>query len=569
MKKASSAAELQAAIRQLEAYSRQAARHALFSPLAKTISFVRSFWRQALAGKEVAGKASGGGAVEKNALLRAVEVINRERLYIQTMQGGSTAEQKLANALTSAIDSYNKHAYAPSPPNKGLAQYLSGKLITAQELPLIHLPQQTTVTYHYPPQMAAEVAASTAKYAMHVIQPMALAPEALPLSKQSKELFQMKVLALLERYGIATNPEARALVKQSPIHTSVKGVDGATCMLTQTLTLFPGQTVVVMGTSALDPKTQTISRLFPESFYVSLKSTQTAFPHASQRAGWTLANQLLPECPQRMDLLKQAAELFQQKQQTMQALLPQGVLIGKAKQLLKLKKKVFSAHQGEFIAMHQQLAKALMQAAPAAWVLPQTAAVVESFYAAFNSHSFAFERLIETNQSISEIFIAQPQRMLFDAIIKGKHTEFGSPQAGVRYAAAKSILAHACEGNVMKLAHHQPAHDQIRSEYIACIGHVLGLAAQPIILQYLSEDLIFTPPVLTIFEQRVQAAAYLQVSDFLQELNLPLESEENVYQRFRHQMEADIACFQTAGKLSLPAELAAYYQQRYIHLSAI
>ena len=493
--------------------------------------------------------------------MRAVEVINRERLHIKKMQEGSPADQKLASALTAAIETYNKHAYALPKEGKGLAQYLSDKLTPSRELPVIQLPQPMTVTYHYPPQGSSDIVGSTSKYAMSVINPVTLA-----LSKQSAELFQMKVLALLERYGIASNPEARALVKQSPIQTSIKSDDASTCMLTQTLSLFPGQTVVVMGTSALDPKTQTISRLFPETFSVSLELTQTAFPHASQRTGWALANQLLPECPQRMDLLHESAELFQRKKQTMGDLLPHGMLIGKAKQLLKLKKKVFAAHQTEFITLHQKLARTLLKAAPAPWILPKAETAVDDFYENLKQHPFAFDRLAEANQSICENFIAKPQQVLLDAILKGKHGELGSPHPVARYGAAKAILALEFKENQDKLAGQQ-GQDPIQSAYIVYMGNVLGLAAQPIILQYLSEDLIFIPPSLSLFEQCVQAAAYRHASDFMQELAIPLEDEAanlaSVYQWLRREIEADMAIFQGKDKLSLPAELARYFEQRY------
>ncbi len=94
------------------------------------------------------------------------------------------------------------------------------------------------------------------------------------LTKQFMELFQMKALVLLERHGIATNTAVRVAVKSTPIHASLDG-NALQCTLTQILTLFHGQTVVVSGSSELDPKTRTISRLYPETFSISVESRKT------------------------------------------------------------------------------------------------------------------------------------------------------------------------------------------------------------------------------------------------------------------------------------------------------
>lgn len=522
MRNVKSTADLQDAIRKLEAFSRKAAERSQSSSLSKSISMVRAFWRkaQSLQNDE-----------EQNELLQAVETVNRERLKIQKMQQGSPAEQKLADALTSAIESYNQHAM----PDKGLAQFFSEKLVTAPELPKIHLPQQLTVTYNYP-QNAAYSGAT--QCAMNAIKPMVQA-----LSKQAAELFQMKVLALLERYGIASNPEARSIVKSSPIHTTMEADENATCTLTQTLTLFPGQTIVVKGQSVLDPKTKTISRLFPDTFFISLKSTQTAFPHASQRGGWALVNQLLPECPQRMDLLDGLAELFLRKKRAMQDLLPHGPLIGKAKQLLKVKKKVFAAHQTELLNMHHQHSLVLA---------PHAGDVVDEFFGGLHRHPHAFDCLVETNQAICEYFISNPHQQLFEAILNGKHTDLGSPHAELRYRGAKAILEQTLNGV-------EPQNDYIRS-----MGHILGKASHHIILQYVSEDLVFEPPVLTPFERQMQAAAYRQVHDFLNELDSPLGDEQAVYELMKAQIIADLE-----GDLGYTDALAAYFQQRFASLRGL
>lgn len=552
MRNVSSTVQLQDALRKLEAFSRKAAEQAHETPLSKTMGIVRSFWQKPPPPDH-----------EQKELLQAVEVVNRERLKIQKMQRGSPAEQKLAVSLTSAIEAYNRHALKKPLKGKGLGKFFSDRLVTIPELPKIHLPQhQLTVTYHFPSNMAQEHATQCA---MNAIKPMALA-----LSKQSAELFQMKVLALLERYGIASNPEARAVVKQTPITLS-KADEEATCMLTQTLSLFPGQTIVVKGRTQLDPKTLSISRLFPETFFVSLESKQTGFPHPSQRTGWALMPQLLPECPQRMDLLQEAAGLFQRKKSAMEELLPNGKHIAKAKQLLKSKKKAFGLHQPKFLSLHRQLSHASMKAAPADWVPPHAEKAVDLYFEALHGHAHAFDNLVAAHSELGETFIAGPYQMLLEAILKGKNTGFGSSDPALRRASAKSILEAGLKEARVKLAAKKEAcqcdQERAKYEYLYCLGSVIGKAAQAIILQYFSEDLVFEPPELSAFEKQVQAAAYRHLADFLEELEMPLEGlDEHFPALLERQILADVNHFLQPTHHSLPHELAEYFLQRHASL---
>ncbi len=555
MSQISSADKLQDAVRKLEAFARQVSEAPAVSPLSKTIGLMRGLLRPHAEQQK------------QNELLTAVEVVNRERLYIQKLQTGDVAEQKLAATLMMVIESYNRHIQESPQEGNAFAKFFSHKLVTTPELPKIQLPQQLTVTLQYPHNAASE----STRCAINALKPMALA-----LSKQSTELFHMKVLALLERYGLASNPEARLHVKQSPIYTRIAADDSNTCTLSQTLTLFPGQTIVVMGTSALDPKTKTISRLFPETFSVSLESTQTGFPHASQRTGWALASQLLPDFPQRMDLLDQSAAMFMRKKHARQALLPHGEYFGQAKRLIKLKKQVFMEHQAEFLAEHLGFIKALLQATPVGMSM-RAEAVVERFYASVQDSTHAFDALTETHQSMRDLFIVAPYQRVLEAVLKGKSTDLGSHDAGTRFCAIAAIMRQefdAVYANVLlQRQEEQHACDQLKWDYLLCVGSVLGLAAQPIILQYLSEDLIYEPPQLTTFEKQLQAMAYQQVVDFLDELVLPMNEEsihlDQVYALLKKQMAHDLSFFTADVDLNVPQELATYFQMRFKSLNKL
>lgn len=532
-KKSSSTVQLQEAVKQLEAFALKTEKEAS-SPVSKTIGLMRSFLIN--------------NFQDQSEVRKAVELINRQRLFIQQLQHGDKADKELAQAVDRAVTAYNQHCKKLKSENKGLAKLFSVKKMNEQKgLPNIELPQTSTIKCHYP----AKIPTLSAKHSLST---------STPLSKQSKELFQMKVLALLERYGIASNPEARAQVKQAPILTA-KQDESSTYMLSQTLTLFPGQTIIVMGSSKLDDKTQTINNLFPETFSISLESTQTGFPHPLQRTGWALANQLLPDYPQRPDLLEEAARIFNLKRQTMAGLSPGGVLVENCKRMLKHKKQVFYAHRHDLLALHLQLATTIVKAAN---IRKNT--FVDVFFNTLHNCPSCYEWLSETYHCMRDFFISKPHGNLLDAVLLGKDTEFGSHEPNVRFSAAKTILKNSIEHSKMTLEslirESMDGQELAKWQFVKSLGEAIGNASTTIMLQYLSEDLIFSPPTLSSFERSLQACAYAHVVDFHTELFHNAIDHEQVYHMLKTQLENDINRFQK-HEFPVVDELSGYFHHRY------
>lgn len=556
--------DLENAIQKLKEYSRQQAEERRISPLQKTITLFRSL----ILDIKLPQKNS---IVDRNEILQAIETVNRERLRIQKLKSGNPAERKLADSLTKAIETYNtcheNHIRKIPNQNKSLSNFFSNNTYPrrAFELPKIDLPQQFTVEYHYPDKTVSE------KHKHKISNLKSQIPSSIHLSKQSSEMFQMKALALLERYGIASNSEARSSVKSSPILTAID-LNDSKCILAQTLSLFPGQTIVVMGSSELNLKTQSICKLFPETFSISLESTQTGFPHPSQRTGWALSNQLLPEYPQRIDLLQNLASVFQRKKQAMIDLLPSGNLISKAKKLLKLKKQAFGMHKIELLELHKKLALIILQTAPRADQNDEAVAIVSLYFDELARHHSPFEAFSEANQSIRDTFIAKPHQLLLDAALKGNFSDLGVDCSSVAYNAANQLLGNGFEDALheYKILYQKASteYEKRKLDYICCLGKVLGMAARQIILQYMSEDLFFEPPELTPFQKKIQAAAYMHVEEFLKELDFEFDADQtnnqnHIYLGLKAKILSDIDQFIGKNSLALPNELAAYYAQRH------
>ena len=149
----------------------------------------------------------------------------------------------------------------------------------------------------------------------------------------------------------------------------------------------------------------------------------------------------------------------------------------------------------------------------------------------------------------------------------------------MRYEAIKTLLheilldIHQEIGNLKQLASN--SRDQLRWQYIECLGWYLGEAANLIMLQYLSEDFIFPPPILTSFANKLQIAAYQQVSDFFYELTLQDENINHVYKLIKDELNADIKIFSKNDDQNrkiddhLNLVLANYYQERFSSIKQI
>lgn len=532
-KELSSTFELQEAVRTLKAYTLRISEAKSASPVSKTFSLMLAFLK---------------GDQQVNTIKVAVDVIQRHRLLVQQLEYGTDAEKELAKSVSHAVAKYNDH-FKTAETAKGIANIFS-KTNESFSLPAIYLAPTKTVKCHFPAKVADEVSRR-------------MLAATVPLSKQSKELFHMKVIALLERYGIASNPEARASVIQAPIMTAVED-DSTICTLTQTFSLFPGQTVIVKGASALDPKTLMINSLFPDSFSVSLESTQTGFPDPCQRHGWALAPHLLSEFPQRYDLLGIIGETFRLRKQLINDLLPKGCLVDSAKKMIKVKKQAFELCKSEILTLHRQLALSITKAASSELTMDHLKDTISNFYDLLLKSDNAYELLIDTHQQLSECYISKPYQKLLEAVVKGKDLEFGNQDSAIRYQAAHMRL------NQYMHKSWQSIHlDTVRNRYMNALGQVLGQAAQKVILQHLSEDLVFIPPQLSSFEAKLQVAAYRQMSDFITELSTPLNNVAETACKMKEQLNSDIQLFESEEKLEIATQFAVYYQGRYASLAAL
>ena len=478
----------------------------------------------------------------------AVDVIQRQRLLIQKLQNGSPSDQKLVEAVNQAVGAYNEWCKkAQNSKRRKMKHFFKRQDSPSHALPNIELPQSLTVRRHYP-------AKTPALFKKH-----AFSSSSVQLNPQLTDLFHMKALALLEHYNIASNVQARNHVKQTPILT-LKEEGNSNYLLKQIFMLFPGQTITITGNAALNDNIGNSLQLFPETFSVSLESVQTGFPHPLQRTGWALGPSLIPECPQRINLLGNLSEFFQNKKFIVTALQPGGQWIESVKRLLKLKKQAFTLHQTELLTLHRTLAHTLSHN-------PQQKQCVDNFFDDLETKPQAFEQLAEIYQILRDNFLIKPYSRLLEIIFNEKGEDFSHYPPPMRYQMTKQLLNQALKEayqEVLDLKLAANPTELSKWEFIESLGYHLGTASKAVILQHLSEDLMFPPPSLNTFEKQLQVATYSQIADFFYELKLQTESITDVYKLMKDELNADIALFQGISNngLIINETLEKYYRER-------
>jgi hypothetical protein len=524
-------ARLRKATDTLHTFSQESLKRQKQSGLSKTVALMKGLLDRALGRKQ---------KQQRDEVLHAVEVINSQRLAIRSL------DHESIQSITKAVDAYNAcHEIFPTTDK-------------TKSLPKIAIPKRLRpVERHFPAQRLYKVATPALKNnKIHS-----------GLSTQTSELFHMKVISLLERYGIASNPEARLTVKNSPISISLN-IEDHLCTLTQTFQLFPWQTITIQGTSKVDPITQAIRHLLPDSFSLSLITLQTAFPHPLQRAGWSLADQLLPEVPQRPYLIPQIATLFDLKRQLQESLLSNEKSIISAKNLFKYRRQAFKENSKELLTLHRKQAQAVIAAALGQRLNDQQdlQKAFEAFFLAAENDIDPYGFLGETYDLLRDIWITRPYNFVIEEIARIKMECDG--EMDDIFNDTVNLFEKAYDSSRLEIAEKiaSCADNKLEAQWIWIqhYGALIGSASRNIMMQHLSEDLGFAPPELTLFETQLQTSAYRQLIDFVDEMQEDERGEINsakMYLMMKDQIESDTRTFEDKAPTGIALDLAAYFNR--------
>lgn len=308
-------------------------------------------------------------------ILRSSDVIKSYFPLIQVMEEGTPEQKKFAAYAKSAIELYNHvlDEAANTPPSwqQKIVSFIYKKsnLLIGDRLVKIDLPQNAHIQIHFPDALPVSggyknnYSTSISNVADDAAEKISqLRDQVIPslqAQRQTLELYNMKIIALLERNQLFSKIEARNLVFKTPTFTFLNK-ESQLLTISQQLTPLPGQLIEVSATFQMDNRTHNYSIFHSDN--LSIESTQTGFPHPLQHHGWALHEILVPKHLHRPKNLHYFPALFMMKGQIAQGLLPNGHYVEKARNFLQLKKLAFQEHKIYFLTLHEELALAIAKA---------------------------------------------------------------------------------------------------------------------------------------------------------------------------------------------------------------
>lgn len=180
-----------------------------------------------------------------------------------------------------------------------------------------------------------------------------------PAHPQESDLFYAKARTLLSKHAPQTiiNDVVKSLRTQ-PLEVTL--CPESVVSLKQTVSYLPGEVYQLAGNFS---RTGTRSIPISESFSLSLDALQTGYPHPMQSVGIGLADGLLPYVLVRSWQRPLLDSLINRKQVVAEKLLPQGECNTKAKELVALRKLLFTKEASSLIPELKKLLSALFEAA--------------------------------------------------------------------------------------------------------------------------------------------------------------------------------------------------------------
>jgi hypothetical protein len=503
--------------------------------------------------------------LEECELTKALETIKNHYLLIKKLKRGNEKEKKLAKQALETIQSYNEYLEAKSPSPRWsdkITRFLSKNSLTIPpsfESEKLQFPFTATTNVSNKRHTVDKLQHAFSKVACS-IETRTKTNRKRKITIQEMDLFRMKAITLLRDHKLKVKRES---VQKAPIILLSEDQDKGIVSLFQTITPFPGETIELKGKFKRNPEHDDRPIPMSDSFHLTTSSTQTGFPHPSQHHGWSLAVQLIPVCPHRLDVMTHFSNLQERRKEIANTLLPMGSHNRHAKELLKLKKEAFDTQKEELITLHQTLSETIVKRSLCE-NCPTDA--ITHYFDLLITLPYAYDYLSETNAIINEKFIKIPYNQL-------QEERLSTPIPFKNRDHTQHFLIEKIQQQEEKLKNDferaNSDFEKFTLEYILLMGKAITHGTVPIILQELSENLSFAPPLLDEFSRELQHSAYKQLIDFLDELDAELSTTKHMHLYTKHLILEDIALFQgkpfDEGEKITPIlnELEAYYNQRY------
>lgn len=440
-------------------------------------------------------------AKERRELVGAIDVIKIHHRLIAKLERGSDEEAGFAHLIHSAIEDYNGLVQEAAKPPKGLGERIRRYFDPVAE-------RTSRLSLPTPARLSMTNSSKTYASALDTF-------ERLPHPPRSEEidLFRMKVIRKIQEKKLLPIGETLREVRSCPIDavtTTAVHKDGMTSgtivTLRQTCIPLPGEKLDFIAPYERDDNNHGRGVPIGDITY-RLTSSQTGFPDPGLTAGIGLPEHFIPTMPLRPEMAPTLELLLERRREVAYALLPQGALNQKAKQLYSLHKQLYDQDPSYFITKHRKVLEKL---------LPLLGASLEEQ----ERVNRVLSARIESPTSFEEL--STPYRLL------GSHLEgafeqlegtFFCYEGSESSASSDEMRAKLKESLIEAIQENQeesdPFAEMVERHFYDC--------SCSFILQAYSEKYNFAPPELSEEELRLQSIVFFQQLYFFQQLEKPQE----------------------------------------------
>lgn len=508
----------------------------------------------------------------KQAVLNARDIVQSHSALIVKFQEGDETQRKLAFYALAAIQRYNA-VISRSDPGASASyevyNYERKHLLSDEEIKRqpIELPHALSIKFDshadaHPAHKMFQAISQTFPNVEAKKASVSICPTHKKKLQFMIDTFHMKAIRMMQTHLSQSNAMADIvpIVKGTPLEIDEESNPELIAMQ-QLLEVGPGFFVRMSGCfkrHATDPKFLTMPML--DSFRLSFQMTHTGFPYPSQHAGWSLSDSWVEAYPLRPDQVPLFQKVNQRKKQLAQQLLYDQSVIQKARHLAKLKRAIFDQHRALFLPLFRRI-----QEVCSPCVSQSRNEIFEAFFKELEQAASPFDLLVQAEQQMQDLFIKNPIQALEEEWLSAESTALrsGTPQEKFHAACERFDFYYR---NVLE--QFKPATPCLA--YVLQRGTLLARSFQSIGLQYLSEKIGFSPPLLNSFERRLQQCAFQQLITFLEECEsqLQITDSEQIKQHLLHAWSNDLEILKgsSAGhslSLAIVDELDCYFNSRF------
>lgn len=474
-------------------------------------------------------------------LTAAIVTLKSNYLLLEKFQKGSPKEQKLAKLAVAAIHDFNdKNETKKSPSWSHKIPFLLLKTLGIEKedssFPKILMPIKLSSHYEEGDEVRKNAASALKTEGVRLSLKKREVHEK-PLT-QELDMFRMKGIMLLKDHEIPLK-----VIDLAKVPVQFSGLaDKETVMLSQTLLPLPGEEIELSGEFLR--KQGASLRSVPQTFRMLRRSMQSGYPHPKQYAGWALSNCFIPNCPLRPEFLPLFKQFHEKKNAVAIALLPKGRLNNLAKKSLQLKEEAFNKNKTYFLNLHKKLASQFLKLVPESLISPEKSLeILDLFFGKIAEEKEAFNTLSETYSLFENQVIAFIHEKLLEKRTFDKEIMLQTKVEGYLplYLFLEKVYEEALSDLTEEKKYLFPFKEAV--DFVQLLGKIFEQSILFIFIQEAGETLEFCPPLLTLHERTVQAAAFKQAADFIKECETPpkniLEAEKLLAKR----LEEDILLF--------------------------